>query len=122
MWVTEIENNVGLFVSATLANPSLTTPAKYVSVHKEIVPFVDVFKTFAEVSGKRVECIQVPGEQYNRIYGVFGEEIASQFKLNEVASDWGKPYGKDVVTSKELGIEGQVKSMRESYEENKEKL
>ena len=122
MWVTDIEHNVGVFVDALIARPSISLPAKYVSVCTDVLPYKDVFATWSEVSGKRCEFIQCAPEQYERMFGVFGKELASQFRLNEVAPDWGKAHGKDVVTGKDLGIEEDLLSLRQSLEANKEKL
>ncbi|KAK5130563.1 hypothetical protein LTR08_001943 [Meristemomyces frigidus] len=122
MWVTDVEHNVGLFVAALIAQPAVSLPAKYVSVHSDILPYADVFATWSAVTGKRCEFIQCAPAQYERMMGVFGKELASQLALNEVAPDWGRGHGGDVVTAKELGIEGEVLSLRQSFEANKERL
>lgn len=122
MTITEIEHNVGLFVNALLNKPSVSLPAKYVSVHSDIIRYVDAFATWSEVSGKRCEFIECSPEQYERMLGAFGKELASQFKLNEVAPNWGKAHGGDVVTAKELGIEGELLNLKQSLEANKDKL
>ena len=122
MWVTDIEHNVGLFVHATLSNPSVSLPAKYVSAHTDIVPYKDLYAAYAEVSGKRVAYLECSPEQAEYILGIHGKELARQFKLNGVAPDWGKAHKGDVVTAKELGIEGQLLGLKQSLEANKEKL
>ncbi|KAK5123032.1 hypothetical protein LTR85_003598 [Meristemomyces frigidus] len=122
MWVTDIEHNVGIFVNTVLAKPSVSLPAKYVSVHTDILSYTDVFAAWSEVTGRRCEYIECSAEQYERLYGVFGKELASQFKLNEVAPEWGKPYGEDLVTAKELGLEHELLDLRQSLTANKERL
>lgn len=120
MWVTDVENNVGLMVYSAIQNPKISLPAKYVSVHSDILPYGDIFKVWSEVTGRRCEYLPVEGKQWERIFGVFGKEMADQFRLNEVAPDWSKPYGKDVVTAKDLGVE--LMSLRQALEANKDML
>ncbi|KAK3635140.1 hypothetical protein LTR56_014912 [Elasticomyces elasticus] len=124
MYITDIENNVGIFVKYILAKPDISRGAKYVSVHTDIVPYGDALKTWCEVTGKRAEFIEISDAASEGLMGVFGKELASQFRMNEVAEgDWGKPYGKDVVTSAELGIPAsELLNMKQSLEANKEKL
>ncbi|KAK4542907.1 hypothetical protein LTR36_006096 [Oleoguttula mirabilis] len=122
MWVTDVEHNVGAYVNAVLAKPSISLPAKYVSVHTDILPYKDVFTIWSEVSGKRCEYIECSAEQYERMYGVFGAELASQYKLNAAAPDWGKAHGTEVVTAEELGIAGELLDLKQSLEANKDKL
>ena len=124
MWMTDIDNNVPVFIKYTLARPDLTLPAKVVSVHTDIRPYRDALTAWSEVSGKRAEFITVPDESYIKLLGVFGKELADQFHLNEQEPDWAKGRGEgEVVTAKELGIpDSELLDYRQSLEANKEKL
>ncbi|KAI6860353.1 hypothetical protein KC343_g14503 [Hortaea werneckii] len=123
MWVTDVEHNVGCMVHAVLSNPSRTLPAKYVSVHSDILPLSEVFKTWSKVTGKRVELVQCTPENYEGIMLIFGKELASQVKLNEVATDWYAAYDEDdKVMPEDLGVQDRLLSLKQSLEANKDKL
>lgn len=123
MWMTEVENNVGVFVKHVLAKPEISLPAKYVSVHTDIRPYVDALTAWSEVSGKRAEFIEVSDKQMEGIMGFAGKEFASQLRLNEVAPDWGKAHVPNVVTAEGLGIaKEELLDMRQCLEANKNKL
>lgn len=123
MWVTDVEHNVGLMVHAVLSNPSQTLPAKYVSVHSDILPLAEVFKTWSEVTGKRVELVQCTPKNYEGIMIIFGKELASQVKLNEVATDWYAAYDEDdKVMPEDLGVQDKLLSLKQSLVANKDKL
>ena len=68
--------------------------------------------------------MQVGQEQYEEVWGKeFGEELAVMFRSFEPESDWGKPYGGDVVTAGELGIKrGELLGLKETLEREKHRL
>ncbi|TKA74598.1 hypothetical protein B0A55_05430 [Friedmanniomyces simplex] len=124
MYMTDVATNVGVFVHHLLAKPHLSLPAKYVSVHTDILPYGEALKAWSAVSGKRAEYIEISDEVCEGLMGMFGKELASQLRMNEKAGgDWGRPYGKDFVTGEDLGIPAsELLNLRQSLEANKEKL
>ena len=120
----DVDTNVGVFASAILANPQISTPAKYAFVYTEAGPYRDYYAAWSEVTGKRVTFVQVGQEEYESVWGKeFGEELAVMFKSFEPESDWGKPYGGDVVTAEDLGIKrGELLGLKETLEREKERL
>lgn len=82
-----------------------------------------MFKTWSEVTGKRVEFIQCTPENYEGIMMIFGKELTSQLKLNEVAPEWYAAYDeKDRVMPEDLGVQDKMLTLKQSLEANKEKL
>ena len=68
--------------------------------------------------------MQVGQAEYEDVWGKeFGEELAIMFKSFEPESDWGKPYGGDVVTAAELGIKREeLLGLKETLEREKHRL
>jgi hypothetical protein len=120
----DTSTNPGTFVSAILAKPHISTPAKYVFVYTEQGPFSDYLQAWSDVTGKRATYVQVSQEQYEAIWGKeFGEEMALMFRSFEPEEDWGKAHKGDVVTGAELGIErGRLVGVRECLEREKHRL
>ncbi|EMC99780.1 hypothetical protein BAUCODRAFT_30183 [Baudoinia panamericana UAMH 10762] len=123
MWVSDVENNVGLTVKYILEKPQISTPAKVICTPVEKVTMADVLKTWTEVSGKRAEYISISEKNAAGIFGIHGQEIADQFKWNSMETDWAKGYHADFVPVEELGIpKNEILSLKQSFEANKEKL
>lgn len=120
----DVDTNVGVFTSAILAKPHISTPAKYAFVYTEQGPYRDYFQAWSEVTGKRVTFVQVGQEEYEDVWGKeFGAELGVMFRSFEPESDWGKPYGGDVVTAEDLGIrKEELLGLKETLEREKHRL
>ena len=120
----DVDTNIGVFASAILAKPQISTPAKYAFVYTEQGPYSDYYQAWSEVTGKRVTFVQVGQEQYESVWGKeFGEELAVMFKSFEPESDWGRPYGGDVVTAQDLGIKREeLLGLKETLKREKNRL
>lgn len=68
--------------------------------------------------------MQVGQDTYESVWGKeFGEELAVMFRSFEPESDWGKPYGGDVVTAEDLGIKREdLLGLKETLWREKERL
>ena len=68
--------------------------------------------------------MQVGQEQYESVWGKeFGEELAVMFKSFEPESDWGRPYGGDVVTAQDLEIKREeLLGLKETLKREKNRL
>lgn len=122
MWISEIDNNVGVYVAAILKRPEVSLPAKYCIVTTDIVKYGDALKMWAEVLGRRAQYVECTPQEWEGIWGAPGMELCKQLKLNEVAEDWGAANVGDVIGSEELGIQGQLVSLREALERDAEKM
>jgi len=101
--------NVGLFVEGVLKNPELCLPSKYVLAESDTVTTGELVKLLADISGKPIEYLQVTEADYERLWPVWGTEVAVQMVAWEVAKErsWSKE-GVKVVTKEDLKIKGLV--------------
>lgn len=116
--------NTGVFVSAIIAKPEISTPAKYAFVYTEQGPFRDYLQAWSDVTGRRATLVYVPQPEYESIWGKdFGEEMALMFKAFEPESDWGKAHKPDVITAEDLGISGsELIGLKATLEREKHRL
>ncbi|KAK5701498.1 hypothetical protein LTR97_004313 [Elasticomyces elasticus] len=103
----DTEKNVGTFVHAILSKPEISLPAKYAFAYSDALPFNKMLESWSEVTGKRSTFVECTQEEYGKMWGIFGVELALQFKALEAQPDWTVPYKGDVVTAKELGIKAE---------------
>jgi hypothetical protein len=99
--------NPGLWVRQILANPTKSL-GKYANVKTEILSLEDILKVWSEVTGKQGVYVECSQEDYEKIWGVLGSEMASQLKFGEVVTDWNIGTKGGFVGPDELGIEGAV--------------
>jgi hypothetical protein len=122
MWISEIENNVGVYVAGILNKPDVSLPAKYCIVTTDIMQYGDALKLWAEVLGRRAQYVECTPEEFEGIWGPTGAELSRQLKLNEVAENWGAAEVGDVIGSEELDIRAGLLSLREALERDIEKM
>ena len=79
----DVSVNVGLYVSAILANPSVSLPSKYALVVTENISVADTLKVWSEVTGKEAEYVEVSAEKFDALFPGMGGELAAQLK-------WGR--------------------------------
>lgn len=96
---------VGVWVRQVLANPQKSI-GKYATVATEVLTFEQMLAAWSEVTGKPAVFVETSVEEYERIWGIPGREIAMQLKFGEQIDDWYEAYrGKGgVLTQEELGI------------------
>ena len=112
--------NPGIWVRQILANPS-KTKGKYADVAPEILSFGEMLKIWSEVSGKDAEFIQCTAEEFTRLWGAAGDEMAQQLRFGEGVEGWHAhvPF----VTMEELGIgEEEAPGIRRTLEGLKDLL
>ena len=120
----DASHNTGIFVSAILAHPEVSTPAKYAFVFTEQGPYMDYLKAWIDVTGRRATYVQVSQPDYEGLWGKeFGEEMGLGLRVSEAESDWTAAHKTDLVTAEELGIrEGELVGLRETLEREKHRL
>lgn len=118
----DIETNVGVYLAAVLANPKLTTPAKYIHVATDVLRYEYALKQWNEVTGKRAIYLNSGVKKFKVLFGPVGEELNAQFTANNEELDWHKGVEKDMVSAAELGIKGKLLNHRQSLELNKKLL
>ena len=123
MYMTDIDYNTGIFVSSIIANPQISLPSKYAFLYTDRLLDSDAFQRWSEVTGRKVQYLNIGPQQFSSLWGVFGKELSDQLAMNEREPNWSKGHEKDVVLAGDLpGTEEQLIGIKESFERNKEKL
>ncbi|OQU98053.1 hypothetical protein CLAIMM_03886 [Cladophialophora immunda] len=100
----DLSVNIGLFVTAILANPALTR-GKYSSVQTEILSQQQILDYWSNATGKDAVYIVCTQEEFNKLYPVWGDIMAAQFKWNEKhGGNYRAWAGDDFFTAEQLGI------------------
>ena len=101
--------DIGLFVEAILRKPDLTLPARYLFAETDTLTVALLADLLSDISKKRIECVTVATADFDKLWPVWGMEVAQQMTAWESAGakSWTKE-GVKVVSKKDLGIEGLV--------------
>jgi len=103
-------------VKAILARPEISLPGRYVEVSKGNISLGGALKAWSNATGNDAAFIQCSMEDYKKLFGVFGEELACHFVWSsESENSWGPP---DTVTIEDLGVEdfiGFEEALREIF-------
>ncbi|KAI9708153.1 MAG: hypothetical protein M1820_004107 [Bogoriella megaspora] len=118
-----VGHNLGVFVHAILSNPKLTLGGKYLNVKTEVLSFQQILDIWSEVSGKNAVYAELGVDEFIKLWGPFGKEMAMQYKFGEVAKgDWevlAREKGL-LLTPEEVGIkQGDLKGTKETFQEMK---
>jgi hypothetical protein len=98
------------FVEAILKKSELLLPAKYVKCFSDIVTTGDLTTLLGKTSEKDIQYVQVRVEDWDKVWPVFGMEVALQMKFWEevgLEKSWWKP-GVVALNKEDLKIEGLV--------------
>jgi hypothetical protein len=118
----DISNNVGVFVSAILAHPEVSLPARYVTVETEALSFEDILKVWSKVTGKEAEYVGISSEAFSRIWGPYGEEVGVGFEFGAEFGYWDA-LQPNMVKAEGLGIKrSELKGLEETFEMLKPEL
>ncbi|KAI5270100.1 hypothetical protein E4T47_06494 [Aureobasidium subglaciale] len=119
----DIPTNAGIFVSAILKNPTTSLPAKYAFLYTSQGTMQVYLQAWINVTGRQTTFITTTLDNYEKIWGPFGREVGLMLKAFAHVKDWTTPYGSDVVTAKELGIdEGELVDLEPALRMVAEKL
>jgi hypothetical protein len=110
-------------VSAILAKPDVSLPAKYVNLFTDQKTAPEILKDWSGVSGSRATLVSSTAEEMEGLFSVFGKELASQFKLMDAEEDWERAHRPDVVRAEDLGIKAsELVGHRAALEAHKDEL
>ncbi|KAI9657660.1 MAG: hypothetical protein M1821_002836 [Bathelium mastoideum] len=121
----DVAHNVGTFVHAILSHPEKTR-AKYLNVKTDVLTFQQILNVWSEVSGKEAVYVEVGPKEFQKLWGPFGAEMASQYRFGEVAQgDWEvlvRGQGL-LVQPEEIGIQrGDLMDLKQTFGRMKESL
>ena len=110
-------------MNAILANPSVTLPAKYAFLYTSQGTMQEYLQAWIDITGRRATFVSTSLERYEQIWGPFGKELGLMLQTFEARSDWTAPYQSNVVTAKDLGLNGEdLCDLKAALEKNKELL
>lgn len=113
---------MGIAVEAIVSQPELTK-GKYVPLVTDYLSFEEVIRAWSAVTGKSGVYSEVSDDVAEAIWGVFGAELASQFRWSERFPDWSacKPEN-EVVSLERLGVKEKVVGLTGALEAMKSDL
>ncbi|KAF2229337.1 NAD(P)-binding protein [Viridothelium virens] len=118
-------HNVGVFVRAIISHPEKTR-GKYMNVKTEVLTFQQILNIWSEVSGKEAVYAELGVEEYEKLWGPAGTEMAMQYKFGQVAKgDWEVLMREKgvLVQPEEVGIrKGDLLDLRQTLEGMKDSL
>lgn len=115
---------MGLYVAAILKKPQVSTPAKVALVQSECISIAEMLAVWSEVTGRRATFLQCSVEEYEQLWGVYGKEIGVMFRLFDSLenAEWSAKHEGELISAKDLGIEGKLIGLKEALEKDKDKL
>jgi len=99
----DMKVNPGLWVRQIIAHPEKSL-GKYANVMTEIMSFEDIVKVWSEVTGKQGVYVECSFKDFEKMWGVPGNEMASQFEFGVNVTDWNAAAKGAFVGPEELGI------------------
>ncbi|KAJ4983430.1 hscarg dehydrogenase [Stagonosporopsis vannaccii] len=98
----DISVTAGIWVRQALALPNVSK-GRYTVVATEFLSYHDMAKMWSEVTGRTALHVKCSVEDYARLYGDFGKDLAAQLLYGEVIEDWNK-WTPNLISKEELGI------------------
>lgn len=95
--------NLGVFAVAALTHPDKTR-GRYINVRSEILTFEDILQVWSEVAGKQAVYVPISKQQFEKVWGPAGEEMALQYEFGESHGDWESMRKDQVCQPEEMGI------------------
>jgi hypothetical protein len=97
--------NVGPWALAIVKKPEFTLPGKFVLANTESTTAGALLETWAKVTGKETEFVQVGLEQYDRLFPKWGREMGLMMGFWEKYPGLQAWSGEDLVVERDLGLE-----------------
>jgi hypothetical protein len=98
--------NVGPYALAIVQKPEFTLPGKFVLASSESQTIGSLLDIWAKITGKQTEYVQVGLEQFDRFFPGWGLEMGVMMEYWEKFPGMQSWSGVDLVTARELGLEG----------------
>ena len=119
----DVSHNIGVFVTAILAHPELTQPAKYTIVASDTCTLTEALAIWSDVAGRPAAVATVTLDGFEALWGPLGREIGSQYSVHDIEPDFVKAYRADFIGIDELGIRREdLVTHRQVLEMNRDKL
>ena len=114
--IGDVSVNIAPFVKAIVAQPEKTTKGKIVLGATETRGANEMLQTWAGIKGVQAQMVGVDSKTFYEVWPLWAEEMGIMMELWE---EYGEKSWTDkeaeIVTAKELGIEGQFQSLEEGF-------
>ncbi|CAM6086140.1 unnamed protein product [Calypogeia fissa] len=110
----DVSVNVGVFVKGILSNPSKTL-SKYVIMQVEEMTSEEYILLWGKVTGKNVKYVQIPFEEYDKLFPKWGAEMGVMLLFWEWAGEKSWSGEPDILTGADLGVEGELVSSEKAF-------
>ncbi|KAK3387576.1 hypothetical protein B0H63DRAFT_160484 [Podospora didyma] len=118
----DLEHNAGVVVEG-IFNTGAAAFSKAAILVPDYVSVKDAVAKVAELSGKRIGLVDTPDDAYATIFGVYGEEIASQLRWSEEYPKWEAFYDPSyLITLEQLGVKNDIIGFEANLATFKDKL
>lgn len=112
----------GIFARQVLRNPEKTRQGKYVNVSTETLDWEQISHIWSEVAGEPLVNVEVSGATFSDMWGIFGAELADQYRFGEV-DEWTSLLGDKYVTPEAIGIaKSDMVGLKQAFEKLKPQL
>ncbi|MCJ1314145.1 hypothetical protein MMC25_007825 [Agyrium rufum] len=98
----DISVNIGVFAAALIAHPEVSLPGKYAWVKTDNYTFEQIAEVWSKVTEKEAIYNSIPFKDFEKFWGPYGTEMATQYAFGEDHGDWNAV--RKVLTQEELGI------------------
>ncbi|KAK4443671.1 hypothetical protein QBC34DRAFT_416751 [Podospora aff. communis PSN243] len=115
--IGNVSVNITPFVQAIVAQPEKTKQGAIVlGATEENIPAGEMLQTWARVKGVQAQQVRVDNAAFYAIWPLWAEEMGVMMEFwDEYKEKSWTEAGKEIVTAKDLGIEGQFQSLEEAY-------
>ncbi|KAH6867507.1 hypothetical protein B0T10DRAFT_419748 [Thelonectria olida] len=117
----DVQHNVGVVVEGVL-EAGLNVHGKIAIIITDYLKISEVVKVWESLTGKKGVYLELPDEQMQQIWGVAGEELASQLRWSERYPSWHDLFPEKVITFSQLGVEGKIRNLKQALENIKDAL
>lgn len=103
-----VSKNTGIVTRAIIDSGSRVF-SKYVPLVTNYVTMADIVSACGETTGKTAAFAEIQDTDYAKIFGLWGTELASQFRFSEEFPSWHSILEPtETVRLEDLGVEGEV--------------
>jgi hypothetical protein len=116
-----IQHNTGVMVEAIL-NLGERAHTKIAILITEYLSYTDTVRVWEKVTGKKGLSFEVSDEVFEGMWGPYGAEMAAHFRWSEAYPNWHRIWASEVLTLKELGVEGKLIGHEDALREIKDEI
>ena len=83
----DVNTNVGVVVAACFDHPDKSN-GKYINVTTDVMKMSDLLSLWSEISGRQAVFVEASDDEFEKLWGVAGHEMATQYRFGQENPDW----------------------------------